>query len=241
MVTTSTKRLRSQGVRLFSLLLVLLVVLAGCNSGMPTQQGEYQLQQDTVTWDGSQYRFAWIDSDASVKWAEGDDVQLVQDERTYLEMRDGKPVIHLTADTPVKVLARDRGGDFASSWLPFAVGTMIGRQTANNQPAYRYPPADTFGRGDTLRGSTTSTRPQTSGPRISNPIGDAVSGQAGGTGGGSAASSKGTGAVSGQAGGTGSGSAASSKGSSSGGGILGGKSSGGFSGGKSSGGFRGRR
>lgn len=225
MATISTKRLRSRGVRLLSLLLVLLVVLISCNSGTPTQAGEYQLQQDSITYDGSQYQSAWIDHDSSVKWAKGNDVQPTQDERTYLEMRDGRPIIHLTSDTPVKVLAHDSGGNFTSSWLPFAVGTMIGRQTANNQPAYRYPPTDTVGRGDTLRGSTTSTLPQTGAIKSTSPGGDAVSGVSGGTGSGSAATSKGTGAVSGQAGGTGSGSAATSKSSS---GISGGKSSGGL-------------
>ena len=64
MATTATKRLRSR-VRLLSLLLILLVVLVSCNSGMPTQAGEYQLQQDSLTWNGSQYRFAWIDRDGS--------------------------------------------------------------------------------------------------------------------------------------------------------------------------------
>ena len=151
-------------------------------------------------------------------------------------MRDGKPVIHLTADTPVKVLAHDSGGNFTSSWLPFAVGTMIGRQTANNQPSYRYPPTDTIGRGDTLRGSTTSTRPQTGAIGGTKSVGDAISGQSGGTGSGSAATSKSSSGISGQAGGTGSGSAATSKS-----GISGGKSSGGFSGAKSSGGFKGRK
>ena len=123
---------------------------------------------------------------------------------------------------------------------------MLGRQTASNQPAYRYPPTDTFGRGDTIQGSTSSTRPLTSDARKVSPVGDTVSGQSGGTGSGSAASSKGTTGTSGQAGGTGSGSAASSKGTSpvggvSSGGVVGGKSSGGVSGAKSSGGFRGKK
>ncbi len=227
-----TKRLRSRSVRLISLFLVLLVVLAGCNSGMPTQSGKYQLQQDSLTYDGSQYQFAWIDRDGSVKWAKGNDVQLVEDARTYLEMKDGKPIIHLTADTPVKVLAHDNGGNYTSSWLPFALGTMLGRQTANNQPAYRYPPTDTIGRGDTITGSTTTSRPRTGSTKS---IGDAVSGQSGGTGSGSAATSKSTSGISGQAGGTGSGSAATSKSKS---GVSGAKSSGGFSGAKSSGGRR---
>ncbi len=235
MATIGKKPLRSRGVRLLSLFLVLLVVLVGCNSGLPTVAGEYQIQADSITYDGSQYQFAWIDRDGSVKWAKGDDVQLVEDARTYLEIRDGKPIVHLTADTPVKVLAHDSGGNYTSSWLPFAVGTMIGRQTANNQPAYRYPPTDTIGRGDTITGSTTSTRPRTGAIGSTKSGGSAVSGQSGGSGSGSAATSKSSSGISGQAGGTGSGSAATSKSKS---GISGGKSSGGFSGAKSSGGRR---
>ena len=77
MAITATKRLRSRGVRLVSLLLVLLVVLVSCNSGMPTVAGEYQIQPDSISYDGSQYQFAWIDHDGSVKWAKGNDVQLV--------------------------------------------------------------------------------------------------------------------------------------------------------------------
>ena len=107
----------------------------------PTQSGEYHLQQDTVTWDGSQYRFAWIDRDNSVKWAQGDDVQLVQDERTFLEMRDGKPIIHLTADTPVTVLARDRGGDF-SSFMAAVRGRHDDRPADREQSAGLPLPAD---------------------------------------------------------------------------------------------------
>jgi hypothetical protein len=241
MGTICTRRLNLKVPRLLSLFLVLAIVLTACNSGMPSTEGEFQLQPDSLTWDGHQYRFAWVDQDGSVRWAQGDDVKLVEDARTYLEMRDGKPTVHLTSDTPVTVLARDRGGDFSTFWLPFAVGTMLGRQTPNDQPAYRYPPTDSIGRGDTLRGSTVTSRPTTSGYRGTSPVGDAVSGQSGGAGSGSAASSKGTGAVSGQAGGTGAGSAASSKGTSSGSGISGARSSGGLSGAKSSGGLKGRK
>jgi hypothetical protein len=275
--------LRSRTIRILSLVLALAVLLTACNQGMPGQSGEYKLQAHSLSWDGSQYRFAWIDRDGSVKWAEGNDVQLMQDQRTYLEMRDGRPIVHLTTDEPVQVLGHDGNGNFSNMWFPFLVGSMLGgrdrtvvvnqpypgtAQVPTDRPAYRYPPTDSFGRGETLQGSVSNSRPAAPDYQKVAPIAGARSGQTGGAGGGSgatnkapsyssgqvggagsgaAASSKGTGAASGISGGTGAGSAASSKGSGigagagSGSGFSGGKSSGGFSGGKSSGGFSGGR
>jgi len=57
--------------------------------------------------------------------------------------------------------------------------------TASTTPAYRYPPTDTFSRGDSLHGSETTTRPSPPDYRKVQPAPNAVSGQNGGTGGGS--------------------------------------------------------
>ncbi len=225
----STRRARLW--RLLVPLLVLALLLTACNQGMPAQSGEYQIKPQSLSWDGQEYRFAWLDRDGSLRWASGTDVQLVQDDRTYLEMRDGRPIVHLTADEPVAVLGRDRDGDFSSSWFPFLAGAALGnamgnrgpvvinepypgtRQVPPRQPAYRYPPTDSFGRGDTLGGSVTNSRPSSPDYNRIRPIADAVSGQSGGAGGGSAASSKAPSYTSGQSGGAGTGTAASAKGS----------------------------
>jgi len=226
MITTPTRL-----SRLLALLLALVLLLTGCNQGMPEQAGEYQLKPNSLTWNGEEYRFAWVDGSGALHWASGDDVQLVQGERTYLEMRDGRPIVHLAADEPVTVLGRDQQGDFTSSWFPFLAGAALGdalggrdrtvvvnepdsgtRQIPPSQPAYRYPPTDSFGRGDSLRGSIANDKPTSPNYRKVRPVTDAVSGQSGGTGGGSAASSKAPSFSSGQAGGSGAGTAASAKG-----------------------------
>lgn len=217
---------RSRGLRLFSLLLALAVFLTACNQGMPEQSGEYELKPQSLSWDGQQYKFAWVGADGEVHWASGDDVQLVQDQRTYLEMKDGKPIVHLKADDPVAVLAQDRDGDFTSWWFPFVVGSALGgrdrtvvinepypgtRQVPPDRPTYRYPPTDSFGRGDSLHGSVSNDKPASPSYGRVKPIPDAVGGQSGGTGGGSAATTKAPSYSSGQAGGTGTGAAASTK------------------------------
>lgn len=240
MVTTPTRLFR-----LLAPLLALALLLAGCNQGMPAQAGEYQLKPHSLTWDGEEYRLAWVDGGGALHWASGDDVQLVQDERTYLEMRDGRPIVHLAADEPVTVLGRDQNGDFTSSWFPFLAGAALGnalgghdrtvvvnepysgtRQVPPSQPAYRYPPTDSFGRGDTLGGSVTNDRPSSPDYRRIKPNPDAVSGQSGGVGGGSAASNKAPSYSSGQAGGSGAGTAASAKGAAPASGQVGGTGAG---------------
>ena len=279
---------RSRIAKWIAPLLVVMLLATACNQGMPGQAGEYQLQANSLTFNGSQYEFAWVDQGGTIHWARGDDVQLVQDTRAYLEIRDGKPIVHLNPEEPVTVRREDQGGSYNSSWFPFLAGAAIGNmlggrdrtvvvnqpyqgssQIPTNQPGYRYPPTDSFTRGDSLHGSVTNDRPSTPDYRKVQPIPDAISSQSGGTGGGSAATNKqpsvssgqaggaGTGSAatskgsvpaSGQSGGTGVGSAATNKGAGAGSGATapkvapsGGKSSGGFSGGKSSGGFSGGR
>ena len=222
--------IRPSVLRVLALLLALSVLLSACNQGMPELSGAYELKPQSLTWDGQQYRFAWVDGSGGIHWATGDDVQLVQDTRSYLEIRDGHPVVHLVADEPIAVLGRDRDGDFSSPWFPFLAGAALGNalggrtavinqpypgtgQVPPDRPAYRYPPSDAFGRGDSLTGSITNSRAAAPNYRVAKPIPDAVSGQSGGAGGGSAASGKSPSYSSGQAGGAGSGTAASSKGS----------------------------
>src|SRR5438067_8168704 len=207
-------------LRCLPVLLVLgALLVAACggsaNHGFPGAAGEYPLQTHTVAFDGHDYSFAWIGTDASIHQAKGPDVKLVQDERSYLAVGQGSPILHLTQDEPIAVRGKDRDGAFTSSWFPFFLGyALASGGLGPTQPSYRYPPTDTFSRGDTLHGAESTTRPAPPDYSKVKPAPNAVSGQNAGTGAGSAASNRDTNAaVSGQSGGAGSGAAASDKGS----------------------------
>lgn len=209
------------------LLIAGALLLAGCSavSTLPNQPGEYQIKPKSIGYDGREYSFYWVDKDNTLKLARRDNVKMMQDERSYLEMRGSEPILHLASDEPVTVQAEDQQGGFSSFWFPFMMGQMMaGRgpviinqpypgspQTPSNQPTYHYPPTSTFGRDDTLQGSVTNNKPSAPDYSKMAPAPYAVSGQSGGTGSGTAASNK-QGSISGQSGGTGSGSAASQKG-----------------------------
>ncbi|HEY3115834.1 MAG TPA: hypothetical protein VGK54_03755 [Chloroflexota bacterium] len=254
-----------------------LLVACSANSGLPGQPGAYDIRTGSITFDGERYRLAWSDSAGQLHIAEGKDFRLAQADHNYLDTAKGSPTIYLRDDERIGVQGQDRNGGFSSFWFPFLLGQALGGPGILHQPApgttynptpntpsYRYPPTDTFGRDDTLHGTITNDKPAAPDYNKVKPAPYAVSGQSGGTGGGTAATSKSSTSASGQAGGVGSGTAASSKGgfaagsssfsakggsslssgaSSSGGGLLGGaassKPSTGFSGAKSTGGFSG--
>lgn len=214
--------------RIVPIALVVLLLFAGigCNSGMPSQAGEYEIKPKSVKYDGQQYEFFWTGKDGQVHEASGDDIKLVEDSRTYLQIADGKPILHLAKEEAITVQAQDRQGGFSTFWYPFMLGRMLapgGSPVIINQPApgapstppqtpsYHYPPAGSFGRNDTLQGSITNSKPSAPDYGRIQPAPYAVSGKSEGTGGGTAASGK-TGSLSGQVGGTGAGSAASEKG-----------------------------
>lgn len=204
----------------FALLAVVTLLLLSCagpaNRGLPSAAGQYGVQPHSINFDGKQYSFFWTAPDGSLREARAQDVKLVQDERTFLEIGQDAPVLHLAADEPIAV--RHSGGGYASSWFPFIVpipmggGPVVyGPSPSSTSPAYRYPPTDKFGQGDTLRGSETTSRPAPPDYSKVQPAPGAVSGQNSGTGDGTAATNRGTGALSGQSGGTGSGSAATDR------------------------------
>lgn len=253
--------------RLLTPLLVFALVLTSCNQGMPPSDGEFQLKSDTLTFDGSQYEFAWVGADGQVNWARGNDVKLVQDERTYLKVENGKPTIHLKPDQAVAVKYQDNNGSYSNPWFPFLVGTAIGNSMGGNrtvivsqpnpgtssvppsQPAYRYPPTNSSARGESLQGTVSNDKPAAPDYKKINPNPNAASGQTGGTGSGVGATNKSPSTSSGQVGGTGSGDAATGKGKDAASGQSGGTGVGSgatnkqpsTSGAKSSGGFSGAK
>jgi hypothetical protein len=201
-----------------------LVVKCG-GSALPTQAGEYGIQPKSLTYDGEDYAFRWIDTDASVHPARTAHLKMVLDERTFLEVtgQGETPVLHLTTEDPIIIKGEDDDGAFDTPWFPFLAGTVIGSSLSDpypgtplfgdRTPTYRYPPTSAFGRSDTMHGNVTSDKPVVPDyKRVpSNP--KAVSGTSGGTGGGTAVTGKtGTvGATGGASGGTGAGSAATKK------------------------------
>ncbi|TAK27891.1 MAG: hypothetical protein EPO21_23270 [Chloroflexota bacterium] len=212
------------------LILTLALALVGCSSSnLPKQDGQYELKDQSLTYDGKNYEFYWIDSSGGIHQYKGSNVKLVQDERSFVEIKGGEPVVHLKEDEPVTVLAQDNNGPFNSFWFPFLLGQALGgglgrgpvvitqpnpgtSQKSPTDPAYRYPPTDSFGRGDTLHGDVTNDKPQAPDYTKVKPAPSSVGGKNEGTGGGTAATNKQPSAASGQQGGTGSGNAASSKG-----------------------------
>jgi hypothetical protein len=145
-----------------ALALLLLVACGGpATRGLPSSAGEYPVQ--SVAFDGRQYSFHWAGPDGQLHRAQGEDLKLVQDERSFLEVGKGTPILHLKSDEPVTVHGRDSGGGFSSVWFPFLLGYALGgggpwvtvpqSGPASTSPSYRYPPTDKFGRGDTAPGA----------------------------------------------------------------------------------------
>jgi hypothetical protein len=212
---------------LFILLTLLAFVGTACgsgNSGFPKEPGEYQIQPNSLSYDGKSYSMLWQDAAGGLHKAEGQDVRMQRDERTFLQTGDGSPIVHLKEDEAVVVKGRDRDGNFESFWFPFFLGRALGGgapvvinqpypgDSSSRGPSYQYPPTDSFGRGDDLHGSVQRSKPQTPDYSKVPAAPYAVSGQGAGTGGGDAATNKSVAPATGQSGGTGAGSAASNKG-----------------------------
>jgi hypothetical protein len=210
---------------LFPVLAIIVFAFAtsGCqHSDLPRDHGDYAIQNNEIRFDGQNYVFRWIGHDGAIHPAKDDDVKMVQDESTFLRVDNSGSALHLSANQSIGVDARDNRGSFGTLWYPFFFGSPFGGgpvivmppSTGGDPrtPTYRYPPTDTFGRGDSLGGSVPSSRPTPPDyTRVPNAR-DAVGGQSGGTGGGAAATGKDVSPAGGQSGGVGSGSAASSKG-----------------------------
>jgi len=182
--------------RFVSVLLALSVVAAACAGPALPAAGSYSIQKNSVQFDGERYQLYYADASGALQRLETKSLRMVRDnDRTYLEVpSSGDPVLHLREDEPITVQGQDNGGAFSSPWFPFLVGAMIGNSFGGGfgTPQYRYPPTDTFGRGDQLRGNIETTRPQLPDYSKVQPAPNATTGQAAGTGGGVAASNKGS-------------------------------------------------
>lgn len=192
---------------LSGMLCVLALLLAACASGsegVPGRPGQYEIRKGSVSFDGDRYQLLWQDAQGGLHRARGRDFRLVQDERNFLEVDGGSPILHVREDEPISVEGEDNQGGFSSFWFPFLLGQALSGPGVIGQPApgtshnplprtpsYRYPPSDTFGRGETLHGTVNSPRPQPPDYGQVRPVPGAVSGQAGGAGGGTAATAKG--------------------------------------------------
>lgn len=218
---------RRAALILLAVLLAAVGVACGGNgnSGFPKDPGQYEIVKGTLVYDGQKYSLNWLDAGGSSRQAEGRDVRMQQDQRTFLEIGSGSPLVHLKEDEAVTVRGRDRDGLFESPWFPFFLGYAAGGGLGGGSPTtyypgdprangagYRYPPSDSFGRGDQLNGSVERSKPEPPDYKKVPPAPYSVSGQGAGTGGGNAATNKATGPASGQGGGTGGGDAASNKG-----------------------------
>jgi hypothetical protein len=203
--------------------LVLTACSGGGGGGLPAAPGTYTLKEKSISFDGEKYAFFWADQAGQLHRAQTDDVKLVLGDANKLEVTGEKEaVLYLKQDEPVTVEGRDEQGDFGSFWYPFLIGSMLSRGPIfgggapppdYNRPIYRYPPTDTFNRGDTIQGNATNTTNRPPDYSRMAPAAGSVSGQSGGAGGGNAATNRAATAPSsgGQAGGTGTGSAALSK------------------------------
>lgn len=205
----------------FAAIIAFTLFSSGCErADLPSRPGDYPIHNNEIRFDGRDYIFRWVGEDRSVHLVETDRVKLVQDDRTFLRVNGGA-TLHLAESQKIEVDARDERGNFVVPWYPFAWGPPVGGPVVivppdaggnPREPSYRYPPTDTFGRDDTLGGNVPSSKPSV--PRYSNVPNapNTVGGQAGGTGGGAAATGRTERPAPGQSGGTGAGTAASSKG-----------------------------
>lgn len=194
--------------------------------GLPTQAGGYAVDPSTLARDPQGvYHFAWQPSGGgSWNQASSSLLRLSEDKTNSLEVpASGDPILHLTPDTPVPLVESasaaltpttpsSSGGHSGYSWFPFYGGL------GGAGPAYRNP-STTVSDGTNVQGSTASTSPPSPASRVSG-LAHAVSGQAGGTGRGTAASGKsgadaGVGAASAKSSGFSGGGSSSSSGSSS--------------------------
>jgi hypothetical protein len=179
-------------------------------SGIPAAPGLYSIQPNSLSRDGQGVYHLSLLSGGGVSPASVSRLRLVQSDSDALEVpATGDPILHLRSQASVPLC--EQHGAYYGAWHPFyGIGPF-------SSPAYYDPPSRAVSSGGTVNGSHISSAPSAPGDRTVGAPGS-VSGRAGGTGSGSAASIKSGAGV-----------------SSSGGGAAAAKS-GGFSGGHAAGG-----
>jgi len=161
-------------------------------NGLPNRPGTYPILPETLTRDQQGvYHFQYRQPGANSGQGTPATVSLLklnQSNANTLEIpASGDPILNITENTPIQMANTSSGGGY-SYWRPFYGGYYYG-------PRYYDPPYQTFPSGGsgnsstTIDGSRSSTAPP---PAAARTIGaaHAVSGQAGGTGAGTAASGK---------------------------------------------------
>ena len=178
------------------------------NAGFPTAAGNYELRPKSLQMDtGGTYYFWWYTSGSggAINLARGSNVQLVEDDRTFLQVESGNSqVLHIKSDEPLALVAPGEAGMAQTAapvagqqvggygmgpalWYPFFL--MGGTGGFSRTPGYYAPPSGDVQPGGQVQGSTRSVAAPTSAPSFTLKT-TAVSGRAGGTGSGSAATSK---------------------------------------------------
>lgn len=171
-------------------------------SGLPAAPGRYPIVRDSLQRDTQGvYHFSWREAgslDGPPHVASASLVRLAYAEIDELEIpSQGDPVLYLRSDTPIPLVAsanqvtatpQPGGGGAATRtmWFPFPIG---GGSYAGRGPTYYDPPSRTVPSGGTVEGASASTAPR---PLAERTVGlsHAVSGRAGGTGSGTAASAR---------------------------------------------------
>jgi hypothetical protein len=182
--------------------------------GLPTAPGKYRLYPDSVQRDQrGVYHFDWEDPAGGTplrRSASASLLRLAPGDVDELEVvADGDPILYLREDTPVGMVAETAesastasadgatgttatgagsGRTFVwlGSWFPYQGGSY------SRTPVYRYPAERTIAPGERLIGGVEAAQPPPPTSRVVRVPGraDAVSGQARGTGAGTAATSR---------------------------------------------------
>jgi hypothetical protein len=163
--------------------------------GVPTAPGRYDVVDRSIRRDPQGvYHFLWRDPGDTSGADHSASISLLKLGETtsapYLEVpSSGDPILHLGRDTQVALSSTEyrqtSGGYFGPSfvyWRPFYVGTGY-------YPGYYDPPIRTVPSSGTVDGSNVSTAPRPAAERTVG-LSRAVSGRAGGTGSGTAASNR---------------------------------------------------
>jgi hypothetical protein len=163
-------------------------------SGLPSQPGRYAVSESSVVRDEQGvYHFTWSSLGASAAGGQTDlrgtaavsRLRLAQADSALLEIpTQGDPILYLRSQASVPLVSNSGGSGYGGfgTWYPFYAGGYHGI-------GYYDPPSRAVAQGGALYGSHTSSAPAAPSERTVG-LPHTVSGRAGGTGSGQAASQK---------------------------------------------------